>query len=832
MLQHAYRMGDYPREWESVTEAQVVSHWRNNKQLIIDYREGKVDQLDIGGTAWAARFNGTGYSRASDVVNVNGYVVVDYDHLDDLEVAEALRDLTGKSPHTRIAAVSKSGKGVHIVVKVGKSLEIIKNSWYSVVAEVIRYYDDLTGFRADRQGSGLSRVLFDTWDSELIYHPSNTFPLPASRVYNGEERRLNAHAELNDSIWPRIFGAAYSLVKADIEQHGRIRHETLVLSLLPLVDTYAESMVEFLKEVRTGAENWGLDELETLAIAGAGPLGIGSIIHAARLVDNLHNEADTWLTDHGWDLKIQFSADQPWASLMPNYEAKLNRFYNHEPIPVLIQARPRGLRWTNRLEERAGLGDVYKMLNATSQYRRGLQENANPPLDLVRMCENWTYTDLPEIDRIATTARVVDGEFYGHDSYVPDRQLLVKPERQLKDSYRLDEALNIWEDYCGQFAFASKHSKRNLLLLHISPLLRAEAYGWTIQAVTKPNKSVGGTKAVQAGWYALHTSGFASPSIPMTRLLGARMIDTALADTSNTEVYFDNVYTLNYVTLKTIPVSAEVLIDPKMQRAYKISTRNLTIFADGINISLDNEMRRRTLVVQLTEEEAIRQRAIGYRHPVIIRDIQQNQDFTDALLSLAYHYTQSEKPMELPRYIDSLEEFTEVAYRFLRMCYGTDAADEWLEEQCSEAATPDIGDDEQTVIPALQLGWKDVFQEGERIVRARDLLYWIKNDAVEHVETFNMKHDGTAGIVAETNITDILKKGDATSLSEFTWQLKDTENRLFELEDGRLVKLVLSHQKSGANRGTWCQLQIVDLEVGDADNSSAVNSGNDTDLSA
>ena len=810
MLQHTDKMANYPRPWHWLNEAELVNHWRQNKQTIIDYREGKLTSLELGGTAIAAHFNTTGKSKTSDITNVTGYVVVDYDNVDGLEIAEAIRDLVGRSPHTLIAAVSKSGNGVHIVVKVGKSLEIIKNSWYSIVNEVVRYYDELTGLKADKQGSGLHCIIFDTWDPELIYHPHQTFPLSASKIYSGEERRLNSYAELNDSIWPRVFNAAYSLVKADIEQDSRIRHKTVVLSLLPLENQYAKSMVEFLTESRSGKESWGLDELETLANQGIGPLGLGSIIYAAKQVDELNSEADSWLMEHGWDLKVQFSSDQPWAALMPNFEAKLSRQYNPNAIPQLVQARPRGLRWSNKLDEKVGIGDIYKLLNATTQYRRGAQPDVNPPLDLVRMCEAWPYDSLPEIDRIASTARVIDGEFYGTDSYVSDNQLLIKPERQLSQTYDLQDALNIWEDYCGQFAFASTHSKRNLLLLHMSPLLRNEAYGWTIQVVTKPNKSVGGTKALQAGWYALHTSGFSSPSIPMTRVLGARMIDTALAS-DRSEIYFDNVYTLNYVTLKTIPVSAEVLIDPKMQRAHKISTRNLTIFADGINVSLDNEMRRRSLIVQLTEEEAIKQRSQGYRHPVIIRDIQQNQDFTDALLSLAYHYTQSPKVASLSHYIDSLEEFTEVAYRFLRMCYGTDKADEWLEAQCTEATTPDIGDDEQTIVPALQLGWKDVFKEGEQAVRARDLLYWIKNDATEIVTTFAKEtHDG-ARIEAVADIKDILKRGEATSLSEFTWQLKDSENRLFEVEEGKLVKLVLNHQRTGASRGTWCQLQLIEV---------------------
>ena len=810
MFQHTNKMVTYPRQWHWLNEAELVTHWRLNKQPIIDYREGRLKELDLSGTAIAAHFKPTGESKSSDITNLTGYVVVDYDNLDGLEIAEAVRDLVGRSPHTLIAAVSKSGNGVHIVVKVGRSLEIVKNSWYSIINEVIRYYDDLTGLQADKQGSGLHCIIFDTWDPELIYHPQQTFPLPANRIYNGEERRLNSSTELSDSVWPRIFNGAYSLVKADLERDNKIRHQTIVLTLLPLHSQYAASMIEFLTESRSGNESWGIDELQTLAMQGIGPLGIGSIIYAAKQVDNLNNEADNWLMEHGWDLKVQFSSDQPWAALMPNFEAKLQRQYNSNIIPELVQAKPRGLRWSNKLDEKVGLGDIYKLLHTTTQYRRGIQPDINPPLDLVRMCEAWPYASLPEIDRIASTARVIDGEFYGTDAYVPDNQLLIKPERQLSKTYDIETALAIWEDYCGQFAFASLHSKRNLLILHMSPLLRNEAYGWTIQVVTKPNKSVGGTKALQAGWYALHTSGFSSPSIPMTRVLGARMIDTALAS-ERSEIYFDNVYTLNYITLKTIPVSAEVLIDPKMQRAHKISTRNLTIFADGINVSLDSEMRRRALIIQLTEEEAIKQRADGYRHPVIIRDIQQNQDFTDALLSLAYHYTQSPKVNSLDHYIDSLEEFTEVVYRFIRMCYGTDDADTWLEAQCTDTTTPDIGDDEQTIIAALQLGWKDVFKEGEQAVRARDLLYWIKNDATEIVTTFNREqHDG-ANIEAVADIKDILKRGEATSLSEFTWQLKDSENRLFEVANGKLVKLVLNHHRTGANRGTWCQLQSIEV---------------------
>ncbi len=807
MFQHTDKMANYPRPWTILDEHELVEYWRRYKQPIIDYREGRHDLLDLSGTAIAGRFDGSGESRLQNIMIATGYVVVDYDNLGGMDVAAAARDLIGASPHTRVAVISKSGDGVHVIVKVGRNMEIVRHSWYSIVNEVIDYYDKLTGLKADRQASGIARVIFDTWDPELIYKPDNVFPLSTNRVYNGEERRLNTHTELTNALWPRVFGAAYSLVKDDLERDGRIHHETIVLCLLPLNTVYAESMIEFLTENRTGHESWGVDELESLARTDNRPLGLGSLIYAAKQVDNLYVESESWLTEKGWVLKVQFDNELPWSSVMPRLEQRIEQQYNRDATPRLIQAKPQGLRWLNKPDQRVGLGDIYKILGETMQYRRGMNVDSNPPAELIRMCEHWSYETLPEIDRIANTARVVDGRFYGSPAYLPSRKLLLQPERNLIDALNLEDALNTWEDYCGQFAFSSKHSKRNLLLLHMSPLLRSEAYGWSILLVTKPNRSVGGTKALQAGWYALHTAGFSSPSIPMQRVLGARMVDTALAS-DRAEVYLDNIYTLNYVTLKNIPVNAEVLVDPKMQKVQMISTRNLTVFADGINVSLDSEMRRRVLVVQLTEEEAIKRRLEGYRHPVIIRDIQQNHDFTDCLLSLANHYTRHPRIGSLPSYIDSLEEFTEVAYSFLQMCYGTDDADEWLEQQLQEAETSDVSDEELGIISALQLGWTQVFQNGERSVKARDLLYWIKTDASEQVETFETKYDKTH-VTATSDIVDVLKRGQNTSLNEFTWQLKDAENRLFEVDEGQLVKLQLTHQRTGANRGTWCQLVTI-----------------------
>ena len=808
MIQHVKQMKQYPRQWQNLAEHELVELWRTNANVISSYREGG-EELAIGGAALAGQFDATGFSKTQNIQNPTGYVVVDYDDIGDTEVAEALRDLVGRSEFTRIACISKSGDGVHIVVKVGKNPDILRQSWFSVVAAVIRYYDDLTGYKADRQGSGLSRVIFDTHDPDLIYRPNAVFPLAVNTVYNGEERKLNRFAELNDSMWPRVFGSAYSLVQNDIKEYGRIRHETVCLSLLPISGEYAASMVEFLTDSRTGNESWGVDELETLSKAGDGPLGIGSVIHAASAYTNLRVDAEAWLAEKGWDLKVQFDRDVPWTHVMSFWESKINAVYNADGLPQLVRDEANGLRWTDRFR-RVELGDMYKVFGATAQYRMNMNMDANPPVDLIRMCERWTYETLPEVDRVTTTARVIDGQFYGEDAYIPSHKLLVKPERKLKELMSVDEAMTVWDDYCGQFAFASQHDRENLLLQHMSPLLRNEAYGWAILLVTKPNKSVGGTKALQSGWYGLHTSGFSSPSVPMSRTLGSRMIDTVLAS-EKSEVYLDNIYTLNYVTLKNVPVNAEVTVDPKMQRAHVISTRNLTVFADGINVSLDSEMQRRVLLVRLTEESALRNRANGYRHSVIIRDIQQNQDFTDALLSLAYHYTQTERTRHLTRYIDSLEEFTEVAYTVIQMCFGDSSAEEWLDAQLQETVDQSDGEEDLGVISALQLGWIQVFDEGKREVRARDLLHWVKTQAQEEVETFGLPdYDTPANLKSDTtDIIDLLKRGAATSLNEFVWQLKDAENRLFEVAENTFAKLVLTHRKGGTKRGTWCSLDTV-----------------------
>ena len=643
MIQYTRRMVTYPRQWIEIEEHDLVARWRDAEYsgAVEAYRRKEVDQLEIGGAALAARFDPSGESRMENILHPNGYVIIDYDDLGDTEIAAAFRDLVGRSERTRIAAISKSGNGVHVVTRVGKDLNILGQSWYSVVNNVIQYYDDLTGYQADRQASGMARVLFDTYDPNLIYRPGATFPLPIATTYNGEERRINQRVELDDGIWPRIFGALYSIVKADLERDGRIRHSTISM-LLALSSKYADAAITLLRESRSGSENWEIDELTRLADAFAGPLGLGSIIYAAQSVPNLRVEGERWLAEHGWELKVQFDRDVPWMHSMANWEAKLNAAYNNGPIPGLAQGNPNGLRWVGRDIPRVELGDIYRVFGATAQYRTGTNNDANPPSDLIRMAERWTYSSLPEIDRVANTARVVNGRFYGENEYVPDYRLLIRPERQLQELYSIDQALAIWNEFCGQFAFASEHDRLNLLLLHLSPILRNEAYGWPICLVTKPNRSVGGTKALQSGWYGLRTSDFRTPSIPMSRTLGARMVDTVLAS-DKSEIYLDNIYTLNYTSLKNLPVSAEVMVDPKMQRAQSISTRNLTVFADGINVSLDSEMKRRVLAVQLTEEAALRARHRGYSHPVLIRDIQQSQDFTDALLSLGYHYTQQER---------------------------------------------------------------------------------------------------------------------------------------------------------------------------------------------
>ena len=810
-FQHTALVSTTDKHWTTMSLSQLADYWRSKTQdAILQYREDE-DVTKLGGVAVAGVFDSSGRARLNNVVRPTGYVLIDYDDFEDLEHAEAFRNLVGQSNYTTLAAVSKSGRGVHVIIRVGRNLNIVKSCWYSILAQVLGYYDELTGYTADRQASSMSRVIFDTWDPGLIFDGSASFPLDNNTIYHGPERNYNNRSTINESLWVRVFCAIYSKVCADINEHGRIRHSTLVTACLPMDSGYSERLKEFFTEYRTGQESWGLDELESLLHTSSELIGYGSTIYMAQDVEDLTTEARAYLWEHKWITKVQLHVNENWRQHIDEIELALNAYYNQGEIPILCRAKPVGLRIVSESSRPLQYGELGDVFNKVVQFHTARNNDTNIPDKFLRECATRVFESLPEVDTVASTARVVENIFYGNDAYIPSHGLIIKPEKAMKDTYSVEESLAIWEEYCGQFAFASVIDSYNLLLHHLSPIFRSEATTWPILLTTKPNKSIGGTKSLEAGWYGLHTSEYISPTIPPGMQRGGRMIDTELAS-SRSELYLDNVFTLNYTSLKQAVVNPKITVDPKMRALESVDTKNLCIYASGINVSLDSEMRRRVLVCNLSEEAAIRQRAKGYKYPDLINTIRYASDMTDALLSLAYHYTQLDKVTSLHRYVSSFEQFSVVAYNIIYMCYGLDAANIWLDSQVEQAETTDIVDD-VSIIMALQLAWDWVFDKGEQDASAADLLYWIKNDAEMPIQQFTRSKDfdSPASIRStSTPIVDVLKRGSSTTLAEFVWQLKDVENQVF-MVDEVAVKLVLENRRAGARRGTRCSMQVVEL---------------------
>ncbi len=153
--------------------------------------------------------------RDSDLIEHSGLVVLDFDHLKDVQKT---KDEIIKDPYTFAAFISPSGDGLKVLVKIPPKKEDHEHHYYALIHK----YPNL-----DSTSKNLSRVCFASYDPELYYNPDSDVFTEKGRVVE-TTRKQYVEAQETDHLKLSIAADMIRMSADGNKHHNLIRASRLV----------------------------------------------------------------------------------------------------------------------------------------------------------------------------------------------------------------------------------------------------------------------------------------------------------------------------------------------------------------------------------------------------------------------------------------------------------------------------------------------------------------------------------------------------------------------------------------------------------------------------
>ncbi len=118
-----------------------------------------------------------------DVIDLTGICFIDIDHITESDVQQTIQALSD-DPHTLLASVSLSGKGVHLLVRYRvdfgdhdypfiSSPEKMGKLYKDVFMNLAGYYSEKLGHQVDMSGDNAERLCLINHDPDVYYNPES-----------------------------------------------------------------------------------------------------------------------------------------------------------------------------------------------------------------------------------------------------------------------------------------------------------------------------------------------------------------------------------------------------------------------------------------------------------------------------------------------------------------------------------------------------------------------------------------------------------------------------------------------------------------------------------
>jgi hypothetical protein len=149
------------------TKTETFRKWVKDNPGATVPQKSEQKKKQFTGVQFSGTFTGTGTIK--DINQMSGLIVLDYDHLNDLET---VRGHLKNDIHTHLLFVSPSGDGLKLVVR--HNLKD-PDKWVYLYQEISEYFYNRTKVKSDLSGSDISRMCFIPFIDNL-YRNDNSIP--------------------------------------------------------------------------------------------------------------------------------------------------------------------------------------------------------------------------------------------------------------------------------------------------------------------------------------------------------------------------------------------------------------------------------------------------------------------------------------------------------------------------------------------------------------------------------------------------------------------------------------------------------------------------------
>ena len=162
----------------------IIEQTANVRNWYQKGRKRKGDNIKIQMPAFApAAILDSGKSK-DDVIDLTGLCFLDIDHISEEDAKKTVK-LLSKDPFTRLASISVSGKGVHLLVRYTvnfgdydypfiSSPERLRKLYKSVFIQLAKYYTQKLGLQVDMSGENAERLCIVSHDPKIYYNAKSS----------------------------------------------------------------------------------------------------------------------------------------------------------------------------------------------------------------------------------------------------------------------------------------------------------------------------------------------------------------------------------------------------------------------------------------------------------------------------------------------------------------------------------------------------------------------------------------------------------------------------------------------------------------------------------
>lgn len=162
----------------------IIEQTTNARNWYQKGRKRKGDNIKIQMPAFAPAAILDGGKTKDNVIDLTGLCFLDIDHISEEDAKKTVK-LLSKDPFTRLASISVSGKGVHLLVRYKvefgdydypfiSSPEKLRKLYKGVFIQLAKFYTEKLGHQVDMSGENAERLCIVSNDPKIFYNAASS----------------------------------------------------------------------------------------------------------------------------------------------------------------------------------------------------------------------------------------------------------------------------------------------------------------------------------------------------------------------------------------------------------------------------------------------------------------------------------------------------------------------------------------------------------------------------------------------------------------------------------------------------------------------------------